>query len=53
MPPDTSVSATLLKLSGKRAVTLPTRKGMASFRPIQSRGRAVSEAIIEDREDRF
>ena len=53
LPPDTSVPATLLKLSSKRAVTLPARKGMAAFRPIQSRGRAPSEAILEDREDRF
>ena len=53
LPPDTSVPATLLKLSGKQAVTLPARKGTAAFRPIQSRGRALSEAILEDREDRF
>ena len=53
LPSDTSVPAKLLKLSGERAVTLPARKGMAAFRPIPSRGRALSEAILEDREDRF
>ena len=45
--------AALLKLSSKRAVTLPVRKTMVAFRPIQSRGCALSEAILEDREDRF
>src|ERR1700681_2793889 len=53
LPSDTSVPASLLKLSSKRAVTLPVRKAMVAFRPIQSRGRALSEAILEDREDRF
>ncbi len=53
LPSDTSVPAALLKLSSKRAVTLPVRKAMVAFRPIQSRGRALSEAILEDREDRF
>ena len=53
LPPDTRVPAALLKLSSQRAVTLPVRKAMATFRPIQSRGRALSEAVAEDREDRF
>jgi prevent-host-death family protein len=53
LPPETTVPATLLKLSGKRGVTLPTRNGMAPFRPIQSRARALSKAIREDRKDRF
>ena len=53
LPPDPSLPAVLLKLSGKRAVTLPVRKSMAAFRPIRSRGRALSDAILEDREDRF
>ena len=53
VPSDTSVPAALLKLSSKRAVSLPVRKTMVAFRPIQSRGRALSEAILEDREDRF
>jgi prevent-host-death family protein len=50
---DASVPALLLKLSAKRAVTLPLRKSMAAFKPIQSHGRALSDAVREDREDRF
>ena len=50
---NTGISAALLKLSSKRAVTLPIRKSMAAFRPIQNRGRALSDAVLEDREDRF
>jgi prevent-host-death family protein len=53
LSPDTSVPAVLLKLSSQRAVTLPLRKSMVAFRPIQSRGRALSEAVLEDRGDRF
>jgi prevent-host-death family protein len=50
---DARVPATLLKLSSQRTVTLPVRKSMAVFRPIQSQGRALSDAVLEDREDRF
>ncbi|MEQ1908646.1 MAG: type II toxin-antitoxin system prevent-host-death family antitoxin [Vicinamibacterales bacterium] len=50
---DASVPAALLKLSSKRAVTLPIRKAMSSFRPIRSQGRALSDAVLADREDRF
>ena len=53
LPRDTSVPAALLKLSSERAVTLPVRKSMVTFRPIQSRGRTLSDAVVEDREDRF
>ena len=53
LPPDTSVPAALLKLSSKGAVTLPVRKSMGAFRPIQSRGRTLSDAVLEDRKDRF
>ncbi len=53
LPRDTSVPAALLKLSSKRAITLPIRKSLTAFRPIQSRGRALSDAVVEDREDRF
>jgi antitoxin (DNA-binding transcriptional repressor) of toxin-antitoxin stability system len=53
LPSDTSLPAALLKLSSKHAVTLPVRRPMVAFRPIHSRGRTVSDAIIEDREDRF
>lgn len=50
---DASLPALLLKLSSKGAVTLPRRKSMAAFRPIQSQGPALSDAVREDREDRF
>ncbi len=53
LPRDASVPAVLLKLSSKRAVTLPVRKSMATFRPIRSRGLTLSDAVLEDREDRF
>ena len=53
VPVDTSVPATLLKLSGRRAVTLPLSREMSPFRPIRSRGRTLAEAIREGREDRF
>jgi prevent-host-death family protein len=50
---DASLSALLMKLSSKRAITLPLRKSMAAFSPIQSHGRALSDAVRKDREDRF
>jgi prevent-host-death family protein len=53
LPSDASVPAALLKLSRKGTVTLPVRKAMRAFRPIHSRGRALSDAIRDDREDRF
>ena len=52
LPPDTSVPAALLKLASRRTVTLPARKAMRAFRPIRSKGRALSEAVREDREER-
>jgi hypothetical protein len=45
--------AALLTLSGKRAVTLPSRRSMKDFPLIHSRGRSLSDAVLEDREDRF
>jgi hypothetical protein len=53
LPPETSVPAVLLKLASKRAVTLPIRKTMLAFRPIQNRGRGLADAVLEDRGDRF
>ena len=50
---DARVPAILLKLSGTRAVTLPLRRSMAVFKPIKSQGRALSNAVRKDREDRF
>jgi prevent-host-death family protein len=51
LPADASATTTLLRLSGARAVTLPASRSMEKFRPIPSRG--LSDAVIEDREDRF
>jgi prevent-host-death family protein len=50
---DTSVPAALARLSSKRAVTMPVRKSMASFRPILSHGRPLSDAVHQERKDRF
>jgi prevent-host-death family protein len=52
VPADTDMPAVLLRLSSQRAVTLPLRKAMTAFRPIQGHGRALADAILEDREDR-
>jgi prevent-host-death family protein len=53
LTPDGSVSPELLRLSAKGTVTLPTRTSLSDFRPIRSRGGTISDAIREDREDRF
>ena len=45
--------AALLRLAKIGAITLPTRKGLKPFRPIRSKGPSISEAIREEREDRF
>lgn len=50
---DASLPAVLSKLAGKGVVTLPTRAATSTFRPIRSRGAAVSDAVLKDREDRF
>ena len=52
LPLDPRVPAALVKLSRTRAVTLPVRKAIGAFRPIRSRGRTLSDAVREDREDR-
>jgi antitoxin (DNA-binding transcriptional repressor) of toxin-antitoxin stability system len=53
LPSYTGVPAALLRLSGKRAVTLPIRTSMLAFPMIKSRGRVLSEAVLEEREERF
>jgi prevent-host-death family protein len=53
LPSDRSLPSALLKLSTKGTVTLPTRDGLAPFRPIRNRGASLAKAIIDDREDRF
>jgi prevent-host-death family protein len=50
---DGSVPAVLLKLSAKGTITLPTRASLDPFRAIRSRAKPLSEAVLEDREDRF
>lgn len=53
LPSDGSLSSVLLKLSTKGAVTLPTTNALPTFRPIRNRGTSVSDAVRDDREDRF
>lgn len=50
---DESLPAVLGELSAQGAVTLPTREAMSPFRPIRISGGLVSDAVREDREDRF
>ena len=42
----------LLELEARGVVTRPTRKRLAPFRPIDSRGGPLSRAVVEDRDDR-
>jgi prevent-host-death family protein len=53
LPSDDSLPSALLKLSTTGAVTLPTIDALPAFRPIRNRGAAVSDAVTDDREDRF
>jgi prevent-host-death family protein len=52
LAPDRRLSATLVRLSVEGAVTLPGRRAMSAFAPIRSRGRSLSDAVIDEREDR-
>lgn len=45
--------AILAKLEANGAVARPTRKRLAPFRAIQSRGESVASAVVADRDDRF
>ena len=47
------VESILVELEARGVVTRPTRKALAPFRPIDSRGRPLSTAVVEDRDDRF
>ena len=53
LPSDESLPSALLKLSTRGAVTLPTIDVLPTFRPIRNRGASVSDAVRNDREDRF
>lgn len=48
-----AVQSTLVRLAATGAVTLPTASRFAAFRPVRNRGGSVSDAIRQDREDRF
>ena len=49
----TDDEAVLASLEAAGAVTRPTRRTLAPFQPITSRGGSVTAALIEDRDDRF
>ncbi|HEV8397097.1 MAG TPA: type II toxin-antitoxin system prevent-host-death family antitoxin [Vicinamibacterales bacterium] len=53
LPSDSSLPPAVITLAAKGGVTLPTRESIAAFRPIRSRARSLSGAVLEDREDRF
>jgi prevent-host-death family protein len=53
LPSDDSLPSALLKLSTTGAVTLPTTDALQTFRPIRNRGASVSDAVSDDRQDRF
>lgn len=48
-----TTDAILAKLEANGAVARPTRKGLAPFQAIQSRGESVASAVMADRDDRF
>jgi prevent-host-death family protein len=50
---DAAVPSVLLRLSAKGTITLPTRASLAPFRAIRHHGKPLSDAVVEDREDRF
>lgn len=50
---DAGLEAVLARLEARGVVTRPTRKRLAPFRGVASRGASLSSAVIEDREDRF
>jgi len=53
IPGDAGLGAVLARLAARGVVTRPTRKRLAAFRGVESRGAPLSSAVIEDREDRF
>jgi len=50
---EAETDAVLAKLEASGAITRPTNERLPPFRPIDSRGKSVSAAVIEDRTDRF
>ena len=52
--PAPAVDAILVRMADEGLITLPSRKGrLPRFEPIRIKGKPLSQAIIEDREDRF
>jgi prevent-host-death family protein len=51
--PTSGIAAALMRLSLIGAVTLPRRRSLGPFRPLRSKEGRLSQAIIEEREDRF
>jgi prevent-host-death family protein len=47
------VDSLLADLEAKGVLTRPTRKRLTPFRPIEGRGKPLSDAVREDRDDRF
>ena len=46
------VDSALAELEARGAVVRPARKRLTAFRPIEHRGRDLSTAVTEDRDDR-
>jgi hypothetical protein len=52
--PQGSRDAVLARLEAAGVVTRPTKRALAPFRPIElEKGASLSDAVLEDREDRF
>lgn len=47
------IDSRLAELEAKGVLTRPTKKGLTPFRPIGRRGKPLSDAVREDRDDRF
>lgn len=50
---EAGVQSILVDLEARGVVARPSRKTLAPFRPIESRGDDLSAAVVEDRGDRF
>jgi len=50
---ESATDAILVKLEAHGAVVRPTRRSLAPFRPITSRGKPAATAVTGDRDDRF
>ena len=53
IPEAAGLEAVLARLEARGVVTRPTRKSLAPFRGVESRGASLSTAVLEDRKDRF